>query len=107
MYLWLPFGSFGSFGSFATFALAALALAFRLVLRAAALGSMIGGDATLASSYLLISSSQVVQFSSGSLQREERQAEPGGDGRQSAQRRCSETCGVRTRWPRSPGSRAT
>ena len=74
MYLWLPFGSFGSFGSFATFALAALALAFRLVLRAAALGSMIGGDATLASSYLLISSSQVVQFSSGSLRREERQA---------------------------------
>ena len=71
MYLWLPFGSFGSFGSFATFApLAALALAFRLVLRAAALGSMIGGDATLASSYLLISSSQVVQFSSGSLRRE-------------------------------------
>ena len=71
MYLWLPFGSFGSFGSFATFApLAALALAFRLVLRAAALGSMIGGDATLASSYLLISSSQVVQFSSGSLRRD-------------------------------------
>ena len=51
-------------------ALAALALAFRLVLRAAALGSMIGGDATLASSYLLISSSQVVQFSSGSLRRD-------------------------------------
>jgi len=71
LYLWLPFGSFGSFGSFATFALAALALAFRLVLRAAALGSMIGGDATLASSYLLISPSQVVQFSSGSLRREE------------------------------------
>ena len=105
MYLWLPFGSFGSFGSFATFALAALALAFRLVLRAAALGSMIGGDATLASSYLLISSSQVVQFSSGSLRREERQAVATVD--RSAQRRCSETCGVRTRWPRSPGSRAT